>query len=828
MRLKVLLFFVVVIFCAVLIPSCSTTKFVPEGEYLLASTTVKSDKKVIPTYEMETYIKQKPNFKTFALFKLPLFIYNLSGQDSTKWINRTLRNAGDPPVIYDSTMLYQTVVDLKRMMTNKGYLNAEVTPNVKLDKKRAKITYDIKAGEPYRIDEYKIDVNDSLFSNPVLPTRLLSLLKNPNVTASDTLTSIHVLDTLLYLNTMVKKGTPFDLDMLDQERDRISSIFRRLGYYGFNKEYIGYEADTMLGNYKVGLDLSLYPFSVSGQNGQVTDTPHRQYRIKTVELYVDYNPLEDGDLSRYKETSVYEKDGYKIRYGPRGEYIKPHVILANCYILPGAMYDENMTALTYSALSQLRILKNVNISWEHDSTTDLRCIITCIPDKRQGFSWDVEGTNSGGFFGVGAGAGYLHRNAFRGSEQFNIRLRGAYEAGAYETGKSSSFTNFSDNYFEIGGETSLTFPRFMFPFLKKDFRRRIHASTQLNVNYTYQRRPSMFTRTVSSAGVRYIWQDRRLSLNRHIFDLINVSYIHLPKASLNSTFYSNLSPSAQQYSFSDHFILSSGYTFSRTNAARFNRGNRPIYSLRASVETAGNLLSLIAAVSDAKTDALGSKQVFNTNYAQYVRGTVDYSRTYQVDEKNSVAWRIGGGIAVPYGNSEQIPIQKRFFSGGANGVRGWPVRELGPGSYYFRKKESKGDFGENIENPPGNNGRPEERDNFYFHSGDIRLDASIEYRSKLFWIIELGAFIDAGNIWTIRDYEGQEGGKFQFDHFYKEIAFAWGLGVRLDFDYVLLRLDCGWKAYDPSNDPDTKRWPITEPYKFSKNAAWHIAIGYPF
>lgn len=767
----------------------------------------------MPSYEMETYIKQKPNYKTFAIFKLPLFIYNLAGKDTTKWVNRTLLNAGDPPVIYDSTMLHQTVVDLKRVMTNKGYLNAEVTPEVKLENKKADVTYRIKAGEPYRIDEYNIEVNDSILSNPVLPTNMLSILKRPNVLKSDTISSIRVLDTLLYRNTLVKKGSRFDLDMLDRERDRITSEFRKLGYYGFNKEFIGYEADTTVGKYKIGLDLALYPFSVAGSKGEVIDMPHKQYKVKSVELYVDYNPIEDGDLSQYQETSVYVRDGYTIRYGQRGQYIKPHIILGSCYITPGTMYNENMTTLTYSSLSQLRILKNVNISWEPaDSSDELHCIITCVPDKRQGISWDVEGTNSGGAFGVGAGVGYLHRNAFRGSELFNVKLRGAYEAGAYETGKSSGFANFKDNYFEIGGESSLTFPRFMFPFLKRDFRRRIHASTQLNVNYTYQRRPGMFTRTISSAGLRYIWQDRRFSLNRHIFDLVNVSYVHLPKGSLDSTFFANLSASAQQYSFNDHFILSSGYTFSRTNATSSTRGNRPIYSLRASVETAGNLLGLATSIANTKSDSQGSKQVFNTNYAQYVRGTIDYSRTYQVDEKNSIAWHIGGGIAVPYGNSQQIPIQKRFFSGGANSVRGWAVRELGPGSYYFDPDKAS----------------PGETDNFYFHSGDIRMDASIEYRSKVFWIVELAAFLDAGNIWTIRQYDKQDGGVFKVDKFYKEIAFAWGLGLRLDFDYVLLRLDCGWKAYDPSNDPNTRRWPIMQPHKFAKNAAWHIAVGYPF
>jgi outer membrane protein assembly factor BamA len=189
---------------------------------------------------------------------------------------------------------------------------------------------------------------------------------------------------------------------------------------------------------------------------------------------------------------------------------------------------------------------------------------------------------------------------------------------------------------------------------------------------------------------------------------------------------------------------------------------------------------------------------------------IDYSRTYQVDRKNSIAWHVGGGLIYPYGNSKQTPVQKRFFSGGANSVRGWAIRELGPGSYYFVPSSAT------------------DRDNFYYHSGDIRFDASIEYRSKLFWIIELGAFVDAGNIWTIKNYAEQPRGKFRPDRFYREIAAAWGLGLRLDFDFVLLRLDGGWKAYNPSADPQRTKWPVVNPFNMNDNFAWHIAVGYPF
>lgn len=785
--------------CAILllIWSCRSTKFVPEGKYLLSSAEVKSDTKGFSGYKMEPYIKQKPNYKTFSLVKIPLTIYNLAGKDTTKWINRTLQHGGEPPVIFDSTMVDNTADNLQRVMTNKGYLDADVQPNVKFDDKRAKVEYFIHAGQPYRINDYSIHVPDSSMSRfLVVPDYIKRFRHNPK----QNLLSV---DSILGANSLIKKKELFDLDMLDAERERISSIFRRLGYYDFSKEYVGFVADTTVGNKQVDLELSLYPFSRRDTDGSTEETPHQQYMVKEVFLYVDYNPIVDGDISGYQTSETYERDGFKIFYGPRGRYIKPHIIINSCFIRPRQLYNERATTMTYSSLSQLHILKNVNIQYmriDSDSLPQLRCIITCVPDKKQGISAEIEGTNSGGSFGLEAGLGYLHRNAFRGSELFNIKLKGAYEA------VSPSFSNFRDNYFEIGGETSLTFPRFMLPFLNKDFRRSIHASTQFNANYTFQRRPDYFTRTVLSGGVKYIWQERQSNSTRHVVDLIDISYVHIP--TLEPRLDTTLSVNAKKYSFTDQFIFSSGYTFSKSNANpnEYNRSNNPLYSIRASVETAGNLLSLIAKVTDRPKDQNGSRKIFGTQFAQYVRGNFDYSQTLRFDDRNSVAWRLGGGIAYPYGNFKQIPIQKRFFSGGANSVRGWSVRELGPGSFHPRK----------------------ENDNFFYHSGDIRLDANIEYRSKLFWVLELGAFLDAGNIWTIKKYEDQDRGNFQLDRFYKEIAMAWGLGLRFDFDFVLIRLDMGWKVYNPEKDSNIRRWPVTRPFDIGHNTAFHIAVGYPF
>lgn len=789
---KIFICFSIVAFCAVLVISCSSTKYVPEGEYLLASTTIKSDVKKLSPMELEPYIKQRANFKTFELIKLPLFIYNLSGKDTTKWYNRALKSGGEPPVIYDSTQIAGTVNELQRIASNLGYLDASVDPKITQTKNKVKIRYDIISGKPYIIDSYGVNIPDSVFEEDVYSSSNFIPLRNRrNNQPGD-----FGINDFLKKNTLVKPKSMFDKNILEEERKRIASVFRNSGFYTFNKEYVGFVADTtMFSENKVELELTVYPRLEKEADQSIVEKPHQQYSIKHLYLYVDYDPLTDSDLDKYQASEIEEGEGYSILYGPRGKYIRPEIILDNCYIMPGALFNESLSNLTYNTLGQLKILRNVNIAYYQVDSLQLNCIITCVPDKKQGVSAEVEGTNSAGQFGVGGGLGYTHRNIFKGSEQFNIKLKANYEA-------ITDFSKFDDNYFEIGGETSLTFPRFINPFLSRRLKRRFHASTQLAANYSYQRRPNFFTRTVLSGGIKYLWNNRRTNSIKHTLDLIEVSYVHLPF--VDNNFLDDLTPEARLYSFQDQFILGAGYTYYNSNYDPLNNRAPVITTIRASVESAGNVLALIAYAADIKEDEDGSKKIFNTTFSQYIKGNIDFSKAYRLDDRNSIAWRIGGGIAYPYGNNKLIPIQKRFFSGGANSVRGWGIRELGPGAYYNSNS------------------------NFYFHSGDIRFDANIEYRSKVFWILELAAFLDAGNIWTIKEYEGQENGQFKFDKFYKEIAAAWGLGIRFDFDFVLIRLDCGWKMYDPANNPDKSHWPVIRPWKIKDNTAWHIAVGYPF
>ena len=211
----------------------------------------------------------------------------------------------------------------------------------------------------------------------------------------------------------------------------------------------------------------------------------------------------------------------------------------------------------------------------------------------------------------------------------------------------------------------------------------------------------------------------------------------------------------------------------------------------------------LSKLTKASKDENGIYNLFGINYAQFVKADFDFSKSIMLDERNSIAYRIGAGVGFPYGNAEMLPFERRYFSGGDNSVRGWSVRRLGPGSMAVTDSTS-----------------------FFNQSGDVRLDLSVEYRSKLFWKFEMAAFVDAGNIWTIRPYSFQDKGNFDFSRFYKEIALSYGLGLRVDFDFFLIRFDTGFKAYNPQ-ETGKERWAILKP-NFTNNFAWHFAVGYPF
>lgn len=767
----------------VCIISCSTTKFVGEDQYLLDKVKITVEDDQVKTNELKPYLRQEPNFKIFGILKWPLYVYNWSGRNENNWWNKQLRRIGEPPEIMDTVLVSQSKTQLKQYMINKGYLHSQTMAEIDTSRqKKATIKYHIIPNEPYCINQYRTSVEDVVLDSIIhLDAPRVPWYKSLFSSSSDEYTPL------------VRTGQLFDRDILDKERQRLTTMLRRRGYYAFNRDYIYFVADSTKKNW-VDLEMFIKPFQLPTPEGDTKELPHQPYYIGKVNIITDYDPLSSDNHLFSPADSVFVGD-IGIYYGKNRRGIRPSVLRRRSYFKPGQLYNEWNAQQTYSAFSALQALRHVNIKYqefEENDSLKLNCTIYTAPAKTQGFGVDVEGTNSDGDLGFATSLNYQHRNIFRGSELFSAKIRGAYE---YLSTKESG----EGNYWELAGETSILFPTFVLPFISNEFRRKVRATTELKLSYNHQRRPE-YQRAILSGGWSYIWQDRVNSLARHTFKLLDVNYVYLPE--IKQEFKDSLPANIALYNYSDQFIVSTGYIYSFNNYDPLKRG-RNTYSLRVGIELAGNVLYGLSRLFDAEKDENGRYKLFGINYSQYIKGDIDFARSLIIDERNSFAFHIGGGIGYPYGNRKEMPFERSYFSGGANSNRGWSVRTLGPGSMPIDKNTT-----------------------FVNQVGDIRFDINMEYRSKLFWRFEMAAFVDAGNIWTIRSYEHQPKGNFDFARFYKEIAMSYGLGLRLDFDYFLLRFDTGLKAFNPQ-ESGSRKWAVTRP-NLHDNFAWHFAVGYPF
>ena len=764
--------YTILLYLALSLASCSATKFVPDGSYLLDEVKIHTDNKEIKPSDMRLYVRQNPNSKWFSTIKTQLYVYNWSGRDSTKWFNRFLRKIGDAPVIYNESDAIRSQEEIAKAVQNLGYMGASVKRTTKTKKKKLKLFYEITSGKPYIVRTLKYDISDK---------KIAEYLRNDST------------------QSMLREGMLFDVNVLDAERQRITDYLLCNGYYKFNKDYITYTADTARNTHQVDLTLHLLPYKT-----YVGDTPkeHFQYKINKINFITDYDVLQSSALSSIEINDSLHYNGFPIYYKDK-LYLRPKVLVDNLRFASGDLYDERNVQKTYTYFGRLSALKYTNIRFfetQNGDSTQLNCYVMLTKSKHKSISFELEGTNSAGDLGAAASVSFQHRNLFRGSETFMVKFRGAYEA---ISGLQPGYKN--HNYTEYGVETSINFPNFLFPFLTSDFKRRIKATTEFGLQYNYQLRPE-FSRTIASASWSYKWMQKQKI--QHRIDLLDISYLYLPW--ISSQFqedYINKDKDNYilKYNYENRLIVRMGYNYSY-NSAGGTLVNNTIttnsYSIRAGFESAGNILYGISKMINMRKNKDGEYAILGIPYAQYLKGDFDFAKNIIIDHRNSLAFHAGIGIAVPYGNAKVVPFEKRYFSGGANSVRGWSVRTLGPGSF-------AGDG------------------NFMNQSGDIKLDASIEYRTRLFWKFRGAAFIDAGNIWTIREYENQPGGVFEFDKFYKQIAVAYGLGLRLDLDFFVLRFDGGMKAINPKYKKAKERYPIIHP-RFSRDFAFHFAVGYPF
>ena len=562
----------------------------------------------------------------------------------------------------------------------------------------------------------------------------------------------------------LKSGMLFNVENLDAERKRITRLLTNMGYYRFNKEYITYLADSVAGTKEIDLVLVLR----KQRDSEGLEKAHERYKVRDIR-YASGDP---------EDTTI---------------HLRPGVLRKNTFVRKQDYYSSDDLQNTYTHFGRLGAVRYTNISWQElPDSNQLDCLIQISTNKPSTISFQPEGTNTAGDLGVAASLTYQNRNLFKGAENLSIELRGAYEAIKGLEGYSNH------NFQEYSLETKLSFPRFILPFISSNIRRRILATSEVSLSYDLQNRPE-FHRRVLSAGWRYKWSDPRHH-DRYRIDMLDLNYISMPwisetfkKEYLDDT---NSRNAILRYNYENLFIMKFGVGYI------YNNG---IIAIKANAETAGNLLGLASKIFGFHRNADGKYTFLDIAYAQYVRFDLDVTRNIMFSYNNQLVFHAGLGVAYPYGNSTILPFEKRYFSGGANSVRGWSVRSLGPGKYVSR----------------------DGRIDFINQTGDMKMDFNVEYRAHLFWKLGAALFVDAGNIWTLRNYDDQPGGQFKLSEFWNQLAVSYGLGFRFNFDYFILRLDMGMKAVNPAYEEGDEHYPIAHP-KFSRDFAFHFAVGLPF
>jgi outer membrane protein assembly factor BamA len=758
-----------------LLASCSSSRFVPQGKYLLNRIDVKVDDKNLKKQNLRSYIKQKENLRILGFLKFYLGLYNLS---SAKKQNDWLKRIGEAPVLYDVYQTQKSKEQLEIFLKNKGYYNAVVKDTTEIDPKKRKLNlvFRVQAGKPYRIRKYIYSIRDKAVRETILKDTTDQLIKTNQI---------------------------FDLDVLNAERQRLVSYLKNRGYYTFVEDFISFRADTSFNNNRVDLTVKIDDKPASDDS---VSFRLRKYKIRNYVIDPDVKTVDFTQAGPAEKVDTLRQGNYLFLYSGRLAY-KPGLFYNLNRMKDSTYFCQQNVEKTYQALNRLRQFKLININFDETSTFDedsvslLDCKMLLSPLPKQNISVDIEGTNSSGNLGVAGNLNYQQRNIFGGAEVFDIQLRGARER--QQAMISNNSLNFNTK--EFGVESSLTIPKFLSPFLAHRWFSFQIPQTKFTVGFNYQRRPD-YTRTITNLKFGYNWKTSNFEL--HTFNPIDFNYVVL--YSFNPDFMNKIQDLYIKSSFTDHLIVASNYSWIYNTQNPDKREDYQYY--RVNLESAGNLLSLYSRIinkrktlaTDTLTGQLSSYyEVLNTRFAQYVKGDFEYRFGHVIDDKSSLVARAFLGVGVPYGNFDVLPFEKKYFTGGANGIRAWQVRSLGPGSYQA----------------PANS--------YPNQSGDIKIEANLEYRFKLFWLMEAALFTDAGNIWAINYRDNRPGALFKFDGFYQQIAVGSGAGLRFDFTYFLFRLDLGMKMRDPSL-PAGRRF-IPGSYRIkADDFNLSFAIGYPF
>jgi outer membrane protein assembly factor BamA len=839
----------VFILMSAIIVACNTTKRVPKDKRLLNKNEIVIDSQKTNDEDVFNQLYQKPNSSILG-YRLRLNLYNLAKKNSDSsyahWLQKNpnthqfltkllsekqvtrlgksflvagisnfLKKTGEAPVIYDTLSTKKSIRRLDSYFYNKGFFNVKTIASIdSINLKRVKVKYIIKKGKGFKLDSIATQIEtpalDSLYNN-------------------------------FKKNSYLKTSNQYLTEDIDNERERITTDFRNNGAFDFQKNYITFDLDTLNTNKKINLKTIIKNQKISATDSSQTE-PFKLYKISNVNIYTDNSsPKNIGiikDSAFYKGFNLYSKE--KLKY-------KPKAITNAVFIMPGKTFSDENSILTSKLLNNLRVFNYPTIQYKVDPEDENKLVanIFLSPRKKYTFGASIDFSHSNiQDFGISGNTTLGIRNVFNGAETFQLGFRG-------NIGSSRQLNNPNNNFFnisEIGIDAKLNFPKILFPIgTEKIIPKRMIPSTVLSMGYAKQRNIGLDKQNFTSSFT-FNWTPTKFTTAR--FDLINIQFVK----NLNTENYFNIYQSSyailnnlgQTYSSNTNYfengnliidsgtngfindvltsnpsiidnandlktfnsiierrtrltennlIFASSFTFTKTS--KKDIFDKEFYAIKTKFESAGNFLNIIANLSKKLKTQSGANTFFDVEYSQYLKGEFEYIKHWDLKHKRIFAIRSFSGIAIPYGNSKSIPFSRSYFAGGSNDNRAWQPYSLGPGS--------SGGIND-------------------FNEANLKLSFSAELRFNIFNSTNGAIFTDVGNIWNVFDNVETASFKFSGIQSLQEVAVGTGFGIRQDFGLFVVRLDLGFKTFNPAND-ENKKW--FKDFKFSKSVI-NIGINYPF
>ena len=789
--------YILLLAVAITFAACNVTRNIPEGSYLLSRVKIIPDENTPRTEritndkdDLSRLVRQTPN-KRFLGTNFFVWVYeHANPEKDNKW-NNFKRRIGEEPVVLNMDLTDKSVQNLETFMRTRGYYSSSVNYRIDtLRRRRVELTYTLTQGAPTRIGKLQY----RFYDEPLRPVIL-----------ADT------------QNSRIQQGDILDITQLDEERNRISSYLNNRGYFDFTANNISYEVDTLGLHDQADVMMVIAPMLTEyDSQGRANYEDNSIYRIGNINVYPTYDPMLRStggfkpdakiDTTMYGGLKIIRDESFPVQ-------LRDIVLSRTIALQPNAIYSAATVQQSYNELMSLGCFRNIRVGFDrsneqhsfvtylgadnNDATkfVDIKekyldCNIYCTPAMRQSMKVDIEASSTSSFYGLSTTIGYTNNDVFRGAEAFDVAARFGFEfMYARDVAKRSAQ--------ELNITAGLSFPRFLTP-VHLPFNSNIkQPRTRLEIAFDYQNRP-YYRRNIFTARWAYNWRYRE----RSTFMLRPIDINWIDVKSVDEEFLADIANKYLRTSFESQ--LNAGLSASYVYNTQLGKLDRTSTLFRASLETSGNLIQGLESLFSHHAEGQNYYEILGIRYSQYLRTDLSLSHTQDLGSKMALAGRLFAGVGVTYGNSKgrSIPFDRMFYCGGANSMRGWIPRTLGPGA------------------------SPEVENRLYpAQVGDMRLEANLEFRFPIWYIFHGALFFDAGNVWYIRETEGSNPSEvFHFNDFYKQLGFNTGLGLRIDATFVILRIDLGMQLHNPGL-PEGQRW--IHDFKW-RNMALNFGVGYPF